>query len=68
MLNRRIDINDYKMKVDYTGPIGLASVELIWAWLLENVGKEDYDWYWLGYCIALDNREDMVALKLKFGL
>jgi hypothetical protein len=68
MLVRRLSKDDYKLAMYYGRPLGNDTSNSIVEWLIENVGNEHEDWWWSGYTIALDNKEDMVALKLKFGL
>jgi hypothetical protein len=41
---------------------------MVEEWLAENVGVENVDWHWERFTIALDSKEDMLVLKLKFGL
>lgn len=58
----------FKISVKYDGPLGGNRITTVVEWLKANVGVEDIDWMWLGYTIAMNDREGAIALKLKFGL
>jgi apolipoprotein N-acyltransferase len=64
----RTNIKDFKITLSYLGPIGPQRCFIIAKWLEDTIGKEGYDWLWLGYSISLDDPEVAIVLKLKFGL
>jgi hypothetical protein len=68
MKKKRLSLNEYPLSVRVTQPIGKALMTQIETWMVENVGVEEYDWRWHMSMIAMDNVEDMLAFKLKFGL
>jgi hypothetical protein len=64
----RTNTEDFKITFSYFGPIGPQRCFIIAKWLEDTIGKEGYDWLWVGYNISVDNPEDAVALRLKFGI
>jgi len=54
--------------INYKAALGDYAVGEITCWLDNNVGVEDLDWSWRGFCIIMPKNELASMFRLKFGI